>query len=191
MLDHYSLSVSVAPTARPISAADLATELSIDSADDDKLEALIDEATRHLEWACGRALCTQTIQEAYDRLPQDNLARPLRLHRGPVQSVTSITYTDTAGSSQTWASTNYTADLASDPARIGLDPDGTLPTVETNDLAVFTVTYVAGYGGAADVPAPAKEFIYTYCRWRYERRPPDENERRHMLSCLAAMTVDF
>ena len=70
-----------------------------------------------------------------------------------------MTYTDTAGASQTWASTNYTVDAPSGPwARMGrlfLNYQVIYPQARLIDHAV-NVRFVCGYGAASSVPMAIK-----------------------------------
>ena len=148
--------VSVEPVLEPVSAEEFrdsvrfsATEL--DQTIDQKLAA----ARRQLEIDTSRAVMTQTLVLRLDCFPCDGI----ELRRCPVQSVTSITYLDSAGVSQTLATTVYTVDIYSNPARITLKYGQSWPATLAQANAV-TVTFVAGYGSVVEsVPAEVKEAI--------------------------------
>jgi hypothetical protein len=76
---------------------------------------------------------------------------PLR----PLISVTSITYTDEAGSPQTWNSTNYTVSGVGDIGRITLKSGSNWPDLGDVPEPV-TIRFVAGY---ATVPEPIKQAV--------------------------------
>jgi uncharacterized phiE125 gp8 family phage protein len=126
--------------------------------EDPYLIALRQSAREYVESFCRRALLTQTWDCKLDAFPSDGCAIELPLT--PVSSVTSITYVDTNGDSQTWSSSLYQTDLPSGPkasrARIIPAYAQYYPQTRTQMNAV-TVRFVAGYGAAASsVPASLK-----------------------------------
>ena len=109
-----------------------------------------------------RALITQTWDLQLDGFPAwSGLTSDggLELPKPPLVSVTSVSYVDTAGVTQTWAASNYTVDAPAGPwARMGrVVPGWSLyyPVARTVPNAV-TVRFVAGYGAASAVPPPIK-----------------------------------
>lgn len=83
----------------------------------------------------------------------------------PISSVTSIGYTDEAGSSQTFASSRYATDLNSTPPRIILDTNEQWEETEENTPNAVQITFVSGYGStAASVPAAARLAIVEYAK---------------------------
>lgn len=186
------------------SATDVKLWLRIDSGDtsqDVLLGALVKAARQRCERVTRRALVTQTWRYALDRFPGwplpdtvpqgsaeawgsdlyrfgiDVDPRAIRLPRPPLQSVTSVAYTDTTGTPQTLASDGsaYQVDSDSDPARL-LPAYGTYWPITRPMFGAVKVTYVAGYGGtAASVPEELRAALMAhvgYC-WR-EREAPDE-----------------
>lgn len=143
------LTIQTAPTVEPVSTANAKIYARIDGSDDDTLVAsLIVAARQKVEQITRRALITQTWDLYLDAFPSGDIIVP----KPPLQSVTSITYTDTAGDGQTWSSDEYTADTDSEPARIALAFGESYP--DTQDvIKAVKVRFVAGYGDAAtDVP---------------------------------------
>jgi len=116
--------------------------------EDPYLIALRAAAREYVESFCRRALLTQTWDWTLDAFPCGVLEIPV----AGVSSVTSITYTDTAGSSQTWSSAYYQTDLPTGPksqrARIAPAYAQYYPVTRAQMNAV-TVRFVAGYGAAA------------------------------------------
>lgn len=179
----FSSSVYTAPTAYPITVADVRDFLRVtDTSEDGLLQGFIAVATAELENNTRRKFITQTIEEKYDDWP---IAEDysMVLHWSPVASVTSITYVDTAEATQTWAATNYTLDNTSEPARIRPVDNATLPLLDDRNNAV-TVRYIAGTA-AASVSQIAKTWIMLRCLPLYCRRQPDTDEQRG-LSALEA-----
>lgn len=105
----------------------------------------------------GRQLITSTLQVTYDRFPcagETGLVVPLP----PLAAVSAVTYVDTAGATQTWASSNYTVvNEQRLPSRVVLAYGASWPSTRDVPQAV-TITYTAGYGDdAADVPAALRQ----------------------------------
>ncbi len=150
-----SIIVSTAPVAEPVSVSEVKTRLGIDDHDrDSDIDQMIKAARRRVEKLLFSSLITQSLQVRTNGFPA---CFPLAY--GPVQSVTSITYTDANGDSQTLASDQYTLDANSKPAIIEPAWQVTWPT--TRDIRnSVVVEYVAGYGDTkASVPEPIRAAI--------------------------------
>jgi uncharacterized phiE125 gp8 family phage protein len=155
-----SLLLQTAPVNQIVTLSEVKTHLRVDGNDEDSLISnLIDAATSYLDGpdgVLGRAMITQTWDWSIDYFPamdSDLLLFPL----GDVQNVTSITYTDTDGVSQTWDSANYNIDKGSTPARLFLSHNVSWPTTQDVENAI-TIRFVAGFGdNASDVPAAIRQ----------------------------------
>ncbi len=152
-----SLWLVTAPTVEPVDLAEakLAVNYEDDQTDKDSTIASLIVAAR--EWAegfTGRAFCTQTWE-----LKLDGFLSCIELNKPPVQSVTSITYVDTNGASQTLSPSLYTTDLPTGPAAL---PGRIVPAYQqswpsTRDVPnAVTVRFVCGYGGPESVPERLK-----------------------------------
>ncbi|MEY4634799.1 MAG: hypothetical protein RJA55_597, partial [Acidobacteriota bacterium] len=110
-----NLTTTVAPLADPISLAEAKNHLGVDTTDlDTKITALIASETQRVEAWLRRALITRTNVLRLDRFPRIIMPPD----SSPLRAVTSIAYNDTNGDAQTWASSYYTVDRYSEPARI-------------------------------------------------------------------------
>lgn len=147
-----------APAIEPLSIEDAKTHLRVTSGDDDVyISSLITAARKHVENYTGRALITQTWDLYVDQFPYGS--NSIVIPKAPLQSVSAITYVDTAGATQTLSSTVYTADADSEPGRVYLAYNQTWPDIRTQQKAV-KVRFVAGYGtDAEDVPTPIVQAI--------------------------------
>lgn len=157
------------PAVEPVTVAEAKNHLRVDISDDDALiGALITAAREMIEERSRRALITQTWRRNLDAWP----AISLNLPRPPLQSVTSITYTDGDGNTSTVDSSIYSVDTDSQPGRVALAYDQQWPTVATlATLNPIKITYVAGYGDAAsDVPQRWKQAILLTVGHWYENR---------------------
>ncbi len=150
-----SLRRTIAPTQVIMDAAELRAHSRIDITDeDDLLDSYIAAATEMLETDIQRALLTQTWRLSLDRFPSD----VIELRVCPVIAVSSVTYLDGAGDTQTLATSVYTADTANEPGRITLKYGQTWPTTYLQANAV-TVTFTAGYSSVLAVPELAKQAV--------------------------------
>ena len=100
----YPATVTVAATAEPVSLVEAKRHVHAeDFADEDpQLGMLIASARAHVEKYCNVRLATQTVT-----IKCDGFCDMARLPIAPVQSVTSITYIDTAGAPQTLSTDVY------------------------------------------------------------------------------------
>lgn len=165
-----NLTLQAAPAADPVSLAEVKAHLRVDHDDDDTIIALyVDAALAHLdgdEGLLGRALVTQTWDQTIDDFPYgDDL--PLML--APVQSVTSITYRDMGGNTQTFPAESYMLRNRHGLTWVHLKDDYTWPETDDEPDAV-TVRFVAGYGDAAAVPAAIKAAMLLHIGHLYENR---------------------
>lgn len=151
----YSLKRTTAPTSEPLTRAECKTHLrlSADTTDDDAVDRLLTAAREIVERDLRMSLLPQTWT-----LKLDEFRDEIELHYGPVTSVTSITYVDGTGSTQTVSGSDYTLDAQSDPAIVRLTYNGTWPT-HRGDIRGITVVYAAGFASAAVVPASIKSAI--------------------------------
>lgn len=147
--------LSVAPTAEPVSVDELRTHCRIDdNFEDSSLASYMTAAREMVEHESQRALCTQTWTLTLCEFPTD----VIELRRAPVSSVSSIAYYDASNAIQTLSASYYVVDTSTEPARIVLAHGYNWPETYDRPNAV-TITFVAGYGGAAAVPGMAKQAI--------------------------------
>lgn len=164
---------TVEPTLEPIDLEHAKTHLRVtDMSQDDEIARAITAATRHAENYLGRSMLTQTW-----RLTLTGFGDPeggtdgdvIYLPRPRLASVSSVAYVDTDGNSQTWAASNYTVVTDAEPGFIELNFGESWPLTRTVREAV-TITYIAGYTAAANVPDTWKQAIlYLVAQW-YENR---------------------
>lgn len=150
--------VTVPATELAVRLEDARQHLRMDDLrhDDLYIETLIKSASKYAEETFDYALLTQTVVEKHSRFP-DTYTTPMYLTVIPAATVTSVTYIDCDGNTQTWASSEYEYYLKGKQPFIIPKPDYTYPT----DLAMrpdaVTITYTAGNGsGASSVPTDVK-----------------------------------
>jgi uncharacterized phiE125 gp8 family phage protein len=144
-----SLTLVAAPAKEPITVASAKVHLRVDTDHENQLiDGLIKAAREYVESATGRALITQTWDLKLDRFPCE-----IELPKPPVFAVSSITYLDATGASQTWASSNYRTDLPAGPraAKARITPGYGVSYPSTYDvLNAVTVRFVCGYGDSGE-----------------------------------------
>jgi uncharacterized phiE125 gp8 family phage protein len=139
--------VATAPVAEPMTLAQAKAHLRVD---DDSQDALIGDhiktARAHIERLTGLRLYTQTLT-----LRCSEWADLAHLPVAPIQSLT-VTYTDTAGATQTLSAAVYEDRLYGLEPGLALKFNQAWPDIRLGSL--ITVVAVAGFGNA-DAQEPA------------------------------------
>jgi uncharacterized phiE125 gp8 family phage protein len=171
-------SIITPPTLEPVSLAEIKARARIDVSDSDGILAgYMLEARQWVETVSGLALMTQTIDAYYDEFEDDCLVLP----KAPAQSITSLTYLDTAGATQTLSSVYYVLNKRSRVNEVELAYGYCWPVTIDQDNAI-TVRYVAGYGSTmSDVPEPVRGAIMLYVRYLHDGEDRDERAALSLL----------
>ena len=158
------LSVVMPPTSDPVSLSEAKAHCREFGSDNDGLIAgYLAAARSHAEVYTGRAFATQTLQLTIDGdWPEGCIALP----RPPLQSVTSIQYTDTSGVLQTLAADQYRVDTTAHQGVIQPAYGVTWPAVRDQSRTIV-VTYVAGY---TQIPDPIRQAILMLTNHYFENR---------------------
>lgn len=151
----------------PVTLAEAKLHLRVDANDDDSLiTALIEAATGWAEKFQGRLYIQRQVVEKLDRFPaRYGVIVPQYM---PLISVTAIEYIDTNGRTQTVDREDYSVDT-NGSGRIVPAYNCSWPATQGH-LNDVTITYQAGYGEAADVPAQVKAAIKMLVGNWYENR---------------------
>ena len=159
--------ISSQPAVEPISLSEAKDHLRIDGTDEDTyLATVITAARKYCEQYCNRAFITQTWVQYPDKFIDG-----IKLSVNPVQSVTSITYYDVDGVSQTLASNQYQVDLKDTVCRVYEAVNVDFPDVQDEKINPITITYVCGYGNAStDVPMDIRHAIKLMISHLFENR---------------------
>ena len=159
--------VVTAAVESPVTLQEVKDHLRIDVTDDDRLlNSLIYAATAYCEKVANRSFVSRTLDWTLDRFPP---ATGFYLPRPPVVSVTSITYIDEDGNSDTVSSSNYIVDT--DSGRVALTNAGEWPSVTLRRIAGVTIRYVAGYGTTrSSVPETFRHAVLLVIGDWYEHR---------------------
>lgn len=150
-----SFQLVTAPTAEPVTATEAKDALRIDtSTEDTEITRLITMARQEVEDKLRMQIVTATWDLFLDCFP----TKGFDIEKPPVQSVTSITYQDSADATQTLATTVYDTDLVSRPGRVRLAFGQSWPTTYDKPNAV-TCRFTTGYGLPTDSPATIPETV--------------------------------
>jgi hypothetical protein len=200
----YGLTLYAAAAEEPVTAAEVKAQARIDLTDDDAMITtyLIPAARDYAETFLGRKLVTQTWDLTLDYFPSSanpiyfdwgvsyaNDTATILLPNPPVSTITSITYTDTDGATQTLSASGYTLDTKSLVARLGPSYGNSWPSTYAVMNAV-TVRFVCGYGAAAAVPPAIRQAILILAADMYQNRETDAEMERARPSDRAAMAVE-
>lgn len=162
------LKVKTLPAMEPVSLAEIKAHLRVIGTDEDgTISAYLQTAHEMCELESRRAFITQTLTLSLEMWPiYDRILLP----RPPLQSITSVTYVDYANVTHTMPASDYLADTSSEPGRLILAYDKSWPTATLRPGPAITITFVAGYGNAAAVPARYKQAIRLLTGHFYENR---------------------
>jgi uncharacterized phiE125 gp8 family phage protein len=153
-----TLSLVTGPASEPLTTAEAKLHARVDHDTEDALIGELIEGARELfEQQTGRQLVEATWQVRLDGFPRGR--EPIRLPKPPLLTVVSVTYTDSAGASQTWDPAEYDVIAPSGPyAAPGLvmpKPLKSYPSTYSG-RATVTVTFTAGY---LAVPTAVKDAL--------------------------------
>ena len=173
MAKRWTLERTVAPTIEPVTLDEIRDHLRLsDSADEATALAYLLVAREAIEQQeLSRALLTQTWKLRLEGWPWDSPYRRIRLPRPLLQSVTSITYTDTSGTTQTLSASLYTVNAQAEPAIVvpAYGQSWPSPRVQRG-VAAVTIEYVAGWTNRGLVPEAIRQAIKLLVGEMWENR---------------------
>lgn len=159
---HGLIRTLVTGPTEPITTAEAKTHLRVDHSNDDTyIDSLVTAARQYVERVTGRAIGSQTWDTWYD-----GFSTEMELPVSPVASISTITYTDIDGNSQTATGTLYTADTDQIPGRVYLAYNQTWPSTRDIPKAV-KIRFVAG---SAAVPKTLEQAMLLLIATWYENR---------------------
>lgn len=168
MLDDFQVTVITPPAVEPVSLAEAKTHLRVDIDDDDAyIVRLVAYAREQCEIGARRAFVTQTLELRMESWPLDG---DIEFPMPPLQSVTSIKWTDADGAEHTMPATDYVVYANMDPGVLYLKPNSQWPAGTLQVGPSIAVRFVAGYGAPTVVPASYKQAILLMCGLMYENR---------------------
>jgi uncharacterized phiE125 gp8 family phage protein len=163
-----SLQLNTPPAAEPVTLSQAKAWLRVESGDDEDalITSLIGAARARAEWHTGRAFVTQGWTLWLDRA-----AALAEIPLPPLQGVSAVTLYMDDDSALVLDPGQYRVDTVSDPGRVALKPGVGLANLRA--LNALSIAFTAGYGGAADVPAPIAQAILQILSSLYEHRGGD------------------
>lgn len=177
----------------PLSLADLKQKLRIATTDgetaitddDSELIAILQAACDDAERYTGRAFRRCSYQLTLDAFPADGGA--IVLPRPPLQSVTSIEYVDSTGTTQTVSSP--IVDATSVPGRVTPAYGSSWPATR-DQLNAVTVTFVCGYE-IGDVPPKVIQALKLFAEREYDELDGSKADRleRRVRDLLAGLRI--
>ena len=156
-----------APATLPITLDEVKAQLRIThDAEDTFLNGLIAAAVDYVDGhgLLGRAMITQTWAQYVSQSPGW-----VRLEMGPFIALVSVEYYDDAGVLQTATVGDFEAWLQDDFVICKPKENREWPTADTRQDAI-KITYTAGFGTAADVPASLKHALLLLVSHWYQNR---------------------
>ncbi|KCZ66211.1 hypothetical protein L53_02505 [Hyphomonas sp. L-53-1-40] len=168
-----NLTVISPPDGEALSLGAAKDYLRIGHAGEDELvTGLIASARARLEAETGLALLTRTVKRWFDRWPSGVTRTGMRLVPGPASALVSVETVDADGAAQL-----YTARFALSGGRLVA-----LPSIPPGGNA--DVTFVTGFGAAADVPEDLVQALkrLVLAAYRRERGEALPDEVRDILA---------
>lgn len=177
----------VAPSGDPLFIGQVRDWLELtDNSSDAKLLGLIKAATRVVESRTGLRLFTQTVA-----MRRSCFETNMQLPTGPVQSITSVQYLDSANVLQTLGGSVYTVPLDNYRPTISLASGQSWPAVYPNPYPI-TVTAVVGFGGINDQPEDIRTALMMLCaQWFDTRAAVSEKAMSEMPNGLDTLLSDY
>lgn len=164
-----ALVISTEPTEEPLSIEEVKAHLRVEIEDDDDLILnLITSARQYVEAYLKRALITQTWKYYIEDFPDEDY---IELPFPPLSSVTSVVYTDYAGTATTMTvTTDYVVDTYKEPGRVVLAYGQSWPTTTLTVTSPICITYICGYGTPEDIPRAIRSAMLIFISDLYENR---------------------
>lgn len=170
------IKIITAPSSTPISVAEAKANSRVDASDEDSQFARwIKEAVALAENYMRAAIMQRRVEQTVDAFPDAEVEielPPAWNSTTPVAApiaLVSLTYVDSAGATQTVATTDYTIDDTNWPFWMlpAFDFDWPETQGSANDVRV---RYDTGYASAADVPEDILGWLLAYVDHKYHHR---------------------
>lgn len=176
---------TVAPAALPITRDQVKAHCNLDGADwDAYLDGLIEAAVGHVDGqgVLGRAMVTQTWAQWVSQSPGW-----VRLTMGPFISLVSVEYYNSAGDLLTADLADFETRLSGDDVICKPKTGRQWPTSDARSDAI-KISYTAGFGGAADVPANIRHaLLMIVAHWFENREATSEKAKAEMPLAVDAL----
>jgi len=149
------------------------------TADDNLLTSFILASRKTIESYIDKSLLDQTWTLSLNRFP---FGDDIPLVRGPLQSVTSVTYYNTSDVSAVQASSTYYVDTAESNGAIVLNSGSSWASTSLRPRNGVEIVFVSGYGDTLDeVPEPLRVANMLIIEQMYEGCPEPISDAAHAL----------
>ncbi len=160
------LTLVTAPAEEPVTIAELQDHLAVTDGEFNSYIQHIGQAAREwVEATLWRTLYTQTWDQFFD-----SFATVLWLRNPPIQSVTTVKYTDVAGTQQTVSSDIYELGEVDGVGVVRLQYNQSWPSGARGHADDVVVRMVTGYGVATAIPESLKHAIKLLAGDMFENR---------------------
>ncbi len=167
-----------------LTASELRIHLRADDpAEDTYLDGLISVAQQELQEINWTQFTTATYDKYFDAW-----ADPLVLSRPPLGSITSLTYTDNDGATQTVATSVYEAGEVLGVGTVRRKFNQNWPTDKRAHEDTIIARFTCGHGTVDAVPTPIKHAVKVYCAHLYWSREPTDCERNAIRNLMGPYT---
>lgn len=207
LYQHRGSVLVTGPASEPVSAAELRLHLREDATNFPDAAAYVTDARQQIEEMTGAAFITQTWRLSLDRWPTGGEAwwdgvrdgsiadlsggdarRSIELPKWPLQSITSVTVYNEAGTPTVVnVTTLFDVDLFSRPGRMSLKRNQTWP-VALRPTNAIEIVYVAGYTSADAIPSPMRRAIKQLAGYVYAHRG-DECDAKEAFAASGAESL--
>lgn len=167
----YNLKQITPPALEPVSLSDFKLQAHITFTEQDALYTSYLKAGRMVaEDYQRKSFITQIWELSLDIVPHN----PIKLLRGPVQSLVSVKVYDGDNTESTVDNSNFFLDNSGDVARLSLTDDGGWPILDYRYTSCVVIRYTTGYGlTASEVPEYIKQAILLYASHMDDNRAGD------------------
>jgi uncharacterized phiE125 gp8 family phage protein len=156
-------------TSAVVTASEFKTHARVyHTQDDTYIATLILSATQVIEAETRRALINRSFTLQLQNFPPSG---EIVLPRSPLSTVSSVTYTDTAGATQTLSASDYHTYSVNGVGRVMLKSTASWPSTQDTGALDVSVAFTAGYGAtSASVPAALRHAVLLQATHMYENR---------------------
>lgn len=175
------LELVTAPTDWPVTVTEAKEQTRIDiNAEDGYVKALIQRATEYCQNEINGT--RQFLTATFDLPLADWWCGNLTLPRPPLQSVSSITYYDGAGDSQTLSASYYEVRKPwKQPGYIHRAPNQYWPALQCDRPYPIMIRFVAGFASSTSIPADWKHAVLLLVAHWFEHREAVSDTEKHSL----------
>lgn len=160
------------------------------TAEDTYITGLITTARRICENEARRSFITRTYVLYLDEFPP--AGEEIILPMPPAATITSIVYTDVAGTATTWTATEYQLDTTGFTSRLRPAYGYDWPSTTLREMAGVAITYTAGYGAtAASVPDEIRHALFMVIGDLYENRENSDTMERYRVPYSAQVLLGY